>query len=173
MRFGLKWRSVYWGLALGLFILAYVMGTVVPLSVEQANNIRQGLTEKNKNLNDLGIFVNNIIPSLEMFIPAAGVAIGAYAAVSTGQVFNAFALANPVLKTISPLSLLITPFAIMEIFAYAIAMSRSAMLAYFLIKRKWRSTWKGYIIPTIIEIGIVILILFIGSIVEWQGMAQH
>ena len=173
MRFGLKWRSVYWGLAVGLFILAYVIGTVVPLSVEQANNIRQGLTEKNKNLNDLGIFVNNIIPSLEMFIPAAGVAIGAYAAVSTGQVFNAFALVNPVLKTISPLSLLITPFAIMEIFAYAIAMSRSAMLAYFLIKRKWRSTWKGYIIPTIIEIGIVILILFIGSIVEWQGMAQH
>ena len=80
MRFGLKWRSVYWGLAVGLFILAYVMGTVVPLSVEQAKNIRQGLTEKNKNLNDLGIFVNNIIPSLEMFIPAAGVAIGAYAA---------------------------------------------------------------------------------------------
>jgi hypothetical protein len=77
VRFGLKWRSVYWGLAVGLFILAYVIGTVVPLSVEQANNIRQGLTEKNKNLNDLGIFVNNIIPSLEMFIPAAGVAIGA------------------------------------------------------------------------------------------------
>lgn len=159
MRFGLKWRSVYWGLAVGLFILAYVIGTVVPLSVEQANNIRQGLTEKNKNLNDL--------------IPAAGVAIGAYAAVSTGQVFNAFALANPVLKTISPLSLLITPFAIMEIFAYAIAMSRSAMLAYFLIKRKWRSTWKEYVIPTIIEIGIVILILFIGSIVEWQVMVPH
>ena len=74
MRFGLKWRSVYWGLAVGLFILAYVIGTVVPLNVEQANNIRQGLTEKNKNLNDLGIFFNNIIPSLEMFIPAAGVA---------------------------------------------------------------------------------------------------
>ena len=61
----------------------------------------------------------------------------------------------------------------MEIIAYAIAMSRSAMLAYFLIKRKWRSTWKEYIIPTIIEIGIVILILFIGSIVEWQVMVQH
>ena len=114
---------------MGLFILAYVKGTVVPLSVEQANNIRQGLTEKNKNLNDLGIFFNNIIPSLEMFIPGTGVAV------STGQVFNAFALANPVLKTISSLSLLITPFAIMEIFAYAIAMSRSAMLAYFLIKK--------------------------------------
>lgn len=173
MHFYLKWRIVYWGLALGLFILAYTIGATVPVSEEQANNIRKGLGEKNKNLNELGIFVNNVVPSLEMFIPAAGVGVGAYAAISTGQVFSALALANPALKTISPLSLLIAPFAIMEIFAYSIAMSRSAMLTYYLIKRRWRSSWMEFMIPTIVEIGIVILILFIGSIVEWQVILQR
>jgi len=166
-----KWRIPYGTLAVGFFILAYTVGAIIPLSDEQASNIRRTLGEKNKNLNELGIFVNNVVPSLEMFIPAAGVGIGAYAAISTGQVYNAFAAANPALRAISPLSLLITPFAIMEIMAYAIAMSRSTMLTYCLIKR--RQKWKEFMIPTIIEISIVVLILFIGSIIEWQIILQR
>jgi hypothetical protein len=59
---------------------------------------RQELGQRNKNLDQLGIFANNLVPSLEMFIPAAGLIIGTYSAVSTGLAFNAFALANPALN---------------------------------------------------------------------------
>ena len=106
---------------------------------------------------------------------AEGLAIGPTPLNTTGQVLNAFSVDNPALKRISPLSLLISPFALLEIFAYAIGMSRSGMLVYYLIRERktLKQSWKKIIIPTIIEIGIVIVILFIGSVVEWQVLAQR
>jgi hypothetical protein len=47
---------------------------------------RQELGQRNKNLDQLGIFANNLVPSLEMFIPAAGLIIGTYSAVSTTSI---------------------------------------------------------------------------------------
>jgi hypothetical protein len=76
---------------------------------------------------------------------------------------------SPLLNNISPLVILITPFGVMEIFAYGLAMSRSGMLIYQIVKKK---QWKEYIIPTIIEIGIVITILLIGASIEWQMITQ-
>ena len=75
---------------------------------------------------------------------------------------------------ISPLIVFLTPFGILEAIAYGIAISRSGILSYQLIKtRKKSKYWKEkYLIPTIIEIGVVIAILFVGAIIEWQ-MAQQ
>jgi hypothetical protein len=169
-----KSRLLYLALAAGLFFLSFYVGAVVWISPEHAANIRQELGQRNKNLDQLGIFANNLAPSLEMFIPAAGLVVGAYSAVSTGLAFNAFALANPALKSIFPLSVLISPFAIMEILAYSLAMSRSAIIAYYLVRkpRSWKNSWKKYLIPTIIEVAIVVLVLYIGSVVEWQKLSQ-
>lgn len=168
-----KFRLLYLALAVGLFFLSFYAGTAVWISPEHADNIRQELGQRNKNLDQLGIFANNLVPSLEMFIPAAGLIIGAYAAVSTGLAFNAFALANPALQSIFPLSLLVSPFAIMEILAYSLAMSRSAIIAYYLVRkpRSWKQSWKKYLIPTIVEIAIVVLVLYVGSVVEWQKLS--
>ncbi|MFL6418945.1 MAG: hypothetical protein ACJ71P_05955 [Nitrososphaeraceae archaeon] len=42
-------------------------------------------------------------------------------------------------------------------------------MSYQLIKdANKRNSWRRYVIPTIIEIGIVLIILFIAAIVEWQ-----
>lgn len=173
MYFSLKWRLLFWVLGVGLFVVVFLLGAYLPITEEQGNTIRQLLLQKNENLDEFGIFANNVIPSLEMFVPGVGVFLGGYAAFSTGQVYAAFALGNVALKSISPLSLLAAPFAIMEIFAYAVAISRSGILTYFLIKRNWKNSWKQYIIPTIIEIGIVVLILFIGSLIEWQTIISR
>jgi len=169
-----KLRLLYLALAVGLFLLSFYAGATVWISPEHADNIRQELGQRNKNLDQLGIFANNLVPSLEMFIPAAGLIIGAYSAVSTGLAFNAFAMANPALKSIFPLSLLISPFAIMEILAYSLAMSRSAIIAYYLVRktRSWKHSWKKYLIPTVVEIAIVVLVLFIGSVIEWQKISH-
>lgn len=175
MYFSIILRIVYLVLAVGLFVLSFYAGTAIQLTKEQAENIKGELGERNQNLDGFGIFANNVIPALEMFIPGAGVGIGAYAAFSTGQALNAFAIDNPALKSISPLSLLISPFALLEIFAYALGMSRSAILIYYLIRdrKTLKQSWKKYIIPSIIEIGIVVVILFIGSVVEWQVLSQR
>jgi hypothetical protein len=162
------------GLATGLFVLAFLMGTNTQMTREQAEVIVRDLGIRNKNLDQIGIFVNNLIPALEMFIPAGGVVIVAYSAFSTGEAFSAFAVFNPTLKSIFPPSLLLSPFSFLEIFAYALAMSKSGILAYRLITnpRLWKIYWKKELVHVSIEVGIVFLVLIIASVIEWQKLSQ-
>lgn len=104
-----------------------------------------------------------------MFIPGFGIVLGMLSAFSTGLVFNALSSISPALSNISPLVVFLTPFGILEIIAYGIAISRSGILSYQLIKdTNRRGSWRKYDIPTIIEIGIVVVILFIAAIIEWR-----
>jgi len=168
-RFSLRWRLVWLSVAIAAFLITFQIGATVLLSVEQAENIKKELSQRNAGINQLAIFGNNILPSLEMFIPAAGVGVGIYSAYSTGQALNAFSVFNPILKSIFPLSVFLTPFAIMELIAYGLAMSRSGIIVHYLIaNRRNLESWKKQSFHTGIEIGIVVLILFIGSVVEWQ-----
>jgi hypothetical protein len=57
----------------------------------------------------------------------------------------------------------------MEVFAYGLAISRSGLLIYQLVKKK---SWKEYVIPMIVEIVIVVVILFVGAIIEWDLIQQ-
>ena len=173
--FDIKWRLLYLAIAVGIFLISFQIGASINLSLEQANNVKNQLTQKNTGLDQLRIFFNNVLPSLEMFIPGAGVAIGAYSAYSTGQAFSAFASLIPSLKSIFPLSVFTTSFAILEVIAYGIAMSRSGMLVcYFIAERKKLSrSLRKQSLQTAVEIGIVMLILFIGSAIEWQNLLER
>jgi hypothetical protein len=168
--FSLRWRLVWLGVAIAAFLITFQIGATVLLSIEQAESIKKELSQRNAGINQLAIFSNNILPSLEMFIPVAGVGVGMYSAYSTGQALSAFSVFNPILKSIFPLSVFLTPFAIMELIAYGLAISRSGMIVHYLVanRRNILELWKKFSIHTGIEIGIVILILFIGSVVEWQ-----
>jgi hypothetical protein len=57
----------------------------------------------------------------------------------------------------------------MEVFAYGLAMSRSGMIIYQLVKKK---PLREYLTPTLIEIGIVVVVLFTAAIIEWQLIEQ-
>jgi hypothetical protein len=111
-----------------------------------------------------------------MFIPGFGIVLGIFTAFSTGVAFNAISQASPsfVSNQISPLIVFLTPFGVLEAIAYGIAISRSGILSLQLIKTKNKKKyWKEeYLIPTIIELGIVIAILFVGAIIEWQMVQQ-
>jgi uncharacterized membrane protein SpoIIM required for sporulation len=85
------------------------------------------------------------------------------------MVFNALAITSPLLKNIPPLLILITPFGLLEIFAYGLALSRSGILFYQLIKKK---SWKECTIPLLIESSIVIVVLLVGAIIEWQTILR-
>ena len=53
-----------------------------------------------------------------------------------------------------------SPFAIMEILDYSLAMSSSMIITYPVRRpRSWEQSWKKYPIPTIIEVAIVVSIL--------------
>lgn len=168
--FSLKFRLAYLAAGIVAFLIAYSIGASgVVLSDEEANQIVEEFTERVQGIQEGGIFSNNAVVGLGMFIPAAGAGIGVYSAYSTGIIFNAFAHTNPAIAAMSPLSVLATPFGILEIFAYGLAMSRSAMLVYYLVKRR---SWKEYLLITGIEIAIAVSALVIGALVEAEVIRQ-
>jgi Zn-dependent protease len=165
-----RWRFLFFVFGIIVFIIAYSVGAIlVKINASQADFIKKDFETKIKGINQYGIFANNFKVALGMFIPGFGIALGGFSAFSTGLVFNAIAQTSPALSNISPLIVFLTPFGILEIIAYGIAISRSGILSYQLIKdTNKRNSWRKYVIPTVIEIGIVVTILFIGAIIEWQ-----
>ena len=126
-------------------------------------------------IDGIGIFVHNTTIALPMFIPGFGVAWGLFSAYSTGFAYSAIAAANADVAQLNPLAILLTPFGLMEMAAYSIAMSRSTLLAKNVFQKNWELIKNEKLILSI-EIGIVIALLLIGGIVEmWmietaQGM---
>jgi uncharacterized membrane protein SpoIIM required for sporulation len=169
LHFDIKWRLFYLTIGMVVFIIAYSIGAATDLNRTEAENLRQQFNEQVKDIDQSGIFMNNLRISLGMFIPALGIGLGIFSGFSTGLIFNVIAESSPLLNNISPLVILITPFGIMEVFAYGLAMSRSGMLIYQLVKKK---QLREHIIPSIIEIVIVITVLLIGATIEWQMVAQ-
>ncbi len=168
MYFKIKQRILYLAIGVVGFLVAYSAGAAVHISKEQANDLRQHFSEQIKGIDQNGIFVNNARIALGMFLPAAGIGIGGFVGFNTGMIFTAIA-EHSALSNVPPLVILITPFGIMEVFAYGIAISRSALVIYQIVKKK---PWREFTIPTLVEIGIVILILFAGAIIEWQIITQ-
>ena len=145
---------------------------LVEINDSEAQIIKRQFEEQVKGIDQSGIFLNNIQAVVWMFIPGFGIVLGVFTAFSTGIVLNAILQTSPsfVSHQISPLIVFLTPFGVLEAIAYGIAISRSGILSFQLIKTKnRRKYWKAkYLIPTVTEIGIVIALLFIGAIIEWQ-----
>lgn len=164
-----KRRLIYLAFGAAAFLIAYSTGAAVPMSEEEAGTLTREFSKQIEGIDQNGIFWNNVRITLIMFVPAVGSAFGAFSGFATGSVFSALASSSPMLGEVSPLVLLITPFGIMEVFVYGLAMSRSAMLIYYLFKRM---PWSKYTIPTLIELGIAIVVLFIAAVIEWQIIEQ-
>ncbi len=147
-----------------IFVITYYIGSMNSLSEEDANTIREEFSEFAQGIDNFGIFLNNFRIAVGMFIPAVGVILGLFAAYMTGTVFKAFTMTVPELANIPSLAILLTPFGIMEIFSYGMAMSQSVILLRSIINRSFN---RELIYSTLIQIGIVTIILFAASIIEY------
>ena len=165
MHFNIKRRLLYLAVGATAFLIAYSAGAAINMSKKEADDLKGQFAKQIIGIDQNGIFINNIKVALGMFIPVVGIGLGIFSGFSTGMVFSAMAETSPLLSNIPPLIILLTPFGVMEVFAYGLAISRSGMLIYQLVKKK---SWREYAIPTIVEIGIVVVVLFIGAVVEWQ-----
>ena len=146
-----------------LFTIVYALGTESTVTEAEAEEILayfEGIIEE---VDAMLIFTHNLTIALAMFIPGFGMFWGFFSAWTTGFAFAALEFSKPELGDISPLTVFLTPFGMMELTAYAIAMSRSFLLIQQIIKRTSILTNK---IAILIEIGIVILLLFVGGVVE-------
>jgi len=135
------------------------------VSEEEANMFMEEFEKLVLDIDAFGIFVHNTTIALPMFIPGFGVVWGLFSAWSTGYAFAAIVTSMPEIADISPLSILfLSPFGLMEIFAYSLGISRSFILIKAVITK---SNLSQFIKPTSIEIGIVIILLLVGGYVEF------
>ena len=134
------------------------------VSPEDASGFVQEFLSSTQNIDGLGIFFNNISALLPMFIPGAGAILGIFSGWSTGFGFAAITTMAPALADIEPLSILLySPYGIMELSAYSIAMSRSFHIVYALVKR---TNYTLLIKPSLVEIGIATGLLLVAGFVE-------
>jgi hypothetical protein len=152
------------GIAAAVFIGVYSIGATVKLSEEDATQLKNEFMEQVKDIDAIGIFLNNFRIAAVMFIPAFGVVVGVVSAFSTGMVFNALVQTTPQLAGVPPLAILATPFGVMEMFSYGIAMSQSGILINAIIRKH---NLKLMLKPTLIELGIVAVVLFAGAYIEF------
>jgi uncharacterized membrane protein SpoIIM required for sporulation len=129
--------------------------------VDEFNKLLDALRGENFGME---IFLHNTQLALPMFIPGFGVGWGIFSAFSTGYAFAALATVEPLLTKIPPITMIFaTPFGLMELAAYSIAMSRSFILITDIFKKRpiikqWRQI--------AIEIAVVVGLLLAGGIIE-------
>ena len=129
-------RIILFFVFLGIFSASFAIGAEVQVSEEESAIVLEEFETLLAEIDAVGIFSHNTLLALPMFIPGFGIAWGAFAAFSTGMAFSVLQDANPMLENIPSLTVLfMTPFGLMEIAAYSIAMSRSYIIIHKMIKR--------------------------------------
>ena len=149
---------------MALFTLAFQLGTMIEVNEDEAKIFMEEFEKLVEGIDAVGIFVHNTTIALPMFIPGFGVAWGLFSAWSTGFAFAAIVTLTPELKEIPPVSILyLSPFGLMELFAYSLATSRSFILIRAIIKK---TNLFQFLKPTLIEIGILVGLLLAGGFLE-------
>ena len=161
--YNIKQRLFYLALGIIAFLIFFIIGTSVTLDESTSSLLKEQFQNKIKNIDSVGIFFNNFLISILMFIPGIGIAFGLFSGFSTGNIFMILTRGLPI--QIPPLLVFLTIFGIMELVSYGIAISRSYILLIRIIKR---SNVKKSLIHAGIEIGIVAIILLFSAIIEWD-----
>jgi len=150
---------------LAIFSMTFALASEVELSEDESTIIMNEFDEMTKGIDAVGIFVHNTSIALPMFIPGFGIVWGLFAAFSTGIAFSAMKSTIPLLNQIPSLSVLfMSPFGLMEVAAYSIAMSRSYILIHKIIKKM---PIRPDIRAVCIEVAILVGLLLAGGFLEY------
>lgn len=168
-----KIRLVMFFIFMGVFSAAFQIGSMSDPTEEEASAFMEEFESLVEGIDSIGIFAHNTMLALPMFIPGFGVAWGLFSAWSTGFAFSAIVSMAPELENIPPLAILfISPFGIMELVAYSIAISRSFILITMIVRK---IDLRLSIRPTVIEVAVVVGLLLAGGFLEFYmiEMAQE
>jgi uncharacterized membrane protein SpoIIM required for sporulation len=164
MLFNFKQRLFFFFIAMLLFLGLFQLGFSIKIDKSFSEELSKNFIEQIQDINETGIFLNNLKIALAMFIPMVGIVIGGFSAFSTGLIFNSITnLSN--IQYPNPLIVFLTPFGILELVSYGIALSRGGILLYEILKRRIS---KKSIAHLLSEIVLVSIMLFIGALIEWN-----
>ena len=149
-----------------LYTVAYQIGAMSEVGDEESASFLDEFGELLESIDAFGIFANNIVLALPMFVPGFGVAWGLFSGWSTGYAFASILAATPALAGYNPLNILYaSSFGFIELVAYSIGTSRGYLLIWSIIKRKQLGR---EIIPLAVEIAIVFVLVYVGAYLEFD-----
>lgn len=159
-----RFRLKLFLLFVGIFSVIFQIGSYSTVTEEEANEFIEQIKIQIKDIDGVGIFLHNLQVATIMIVPF-GFVIGGLISFQTGWAVAASSVINPELSEMPAIALLyLTPFGVMELVAYAIAMSRSVIIVQALIKKRIKTQLK----PALKDYSIVVGLLFIGGIIEWE-----
>lgn len=156
---------------MGLYTTAYQIGALSEIADEESSAFLNEFGELMESIDAVGIFVNNIVIALPMFIPGFGVAWGLFSGWSTGYAFASIAATTPSLSEFPPLNILYaSPFGFIELVAYSIATSRGYLLIWNIIKKRKLGI---DLIPLSVEIAAVFVLIYVGAYLEFDLIKDY
>lgn len=159
-----KKRLVFFFIAMLFFLGIFYLGFSFRMDESFSKEISKNFINQISDIDEFGIFLNNLKIALVMFIPVIGLIMGTISGFSTGLVFNSIMDLSGVTYS-NPLVIFLTPFGILELAAYGLAISRSCILFFEILKKKFTKKSLFYLL---IEVALVSGMLFVGAIIEWM-----
>jgi len=160
-----KIRLYYFLIGMIVFSGSYYFGSEITMSVIDAQLLFDEFEFQVIDIDALSITTHNLLLALVMFVPGFGVIFGGISGFETGVVITAMKTIYPELQDFSVLALLlVTPFGILELISYGIAISRSGMILRHINSK---INLQLMIRPVIIEVIIVLVLLFVGGQMEY------
>jgi hypothetical protein len=159
-----KKRLVFFFIAMIFFLSIFYLGFSFKMDESMSKELSKNFINQVSNMDEFGIFLNNLKIALVMFIPVIGLVMGTISGFSTGLVFNSIMNLSDVPYS-NPLVIFLTPFGILELVSYGLAISRGCILIFELLKKKFTKKSLFYLL---IEVALVSGMLFVGAIIEWM-----
>lgn len=159
-----KKRLVFFFIAMLFFLSIFYLGFSFKMDESFSKELSKNFIEQISDIDEFGIFLNNLKIALVMFIPVIGLVMGTISGFSTGLVFNSIMNLSGVTYS-NPLVIFLTPFGILELVSYGLAISRGCILFFELLKKKFTKKSLFYLL---IEVALVSGMLLVGAIIEWM-----
>ncbi|WP_148685290.1 stage II sporulation protein M [Candidatus Nitrosocosmicus hydrocola] len=164
MLISIKKRLLLLFVAILFFLGIFFVGFSFKMDESFSKELSKNFINQIKDIDEFGIFFNNLKIALVMFIPVIGIIMGTISGFSTGLVFNSIMDVSSPTSYSNPLIIFLTPFGILELLSYGLAISRGGILFFELIKKKFT---KKSLIYLLVEVALVGIMLFTGAIIEW------
>jgi uncharacterized membrane protein SpoIIM required for sporulation len=159
-----KKRLAFFFIAMLFFLSIFYLGFSFKMDESFSKELSRNFMNQISDIDEFGIFLNNLKIALVMFLPIIGLVMGTISGFSTGLVFNSIMNLSNVTYS-NPLVIFLTPFGILELASYGLAISRGCILLFELLKKKFTKKSLFYLL---IEVSLVSGMLFVGAIIEWM-----
>jgi len=159
-----KKRLAFFFIAMLFFLSIFYIGFSFRMDESFSKELSKNFINQISDIDEFGIFLNNLKIALVMFIPVIGLVMGTISGFSTGLEVNSVMNLSDVEHS-NPLVIFLTPFGILELVSYGLAISREFNLFFEILKKKFTKKSLFYLL---IEVALVSGMLFVGAIIEWM-----